>query len=204
MSDQDARELLKQRLVVIGGIDGIVLSVFFAVMWAAAAVVNGHWVLGRDTLSELGGKVPSRWIFNIAVLLSGVMGIDFSIGLFVRLSPSKSGMAGSALLAAASVGLITVGLFPIDTGESHTIATALFFGFAALSAFTLIYPISKWTGTKSPVFIVLIAAIVLSILSIALTPIPFAEAVAVASLQAFTLTVGIQIIRDRKRRVPTS
>lgn len=204
MSDATQASRRRERLIVIGAIVGIVLPIFFSFMWAAAVVVNGHWVLGEHTLSELGGDVPSRWIFNIAVIVGGLMGIDFSIGLIMRLAPSKTGRAGGALLAVSSIGLITVGLFPIDTGESHTLATAFFFGFAALAAFVLLYPVYIWVGAKGAPFIVLAAAIALSIASVVLTPLPFAEAVAVASLMAVVLTMSLQMIREKGWRLSTS
>ena len=190
--------------MVIGSIVGVALPVFFGIMWAAAVVVHGHWVLGEHTLSELGGDVPSRWIFNTAAIVAGLMGIDFSIGLMMRLAPSKMGIAGGALLAIASIGLITVGLFPINTGGSHTLATIFFFGFATLAAFVLLYPVYRWVGTKGVPFIVLVAAIMLSTASIVLTPLPFAEAVAVASLMAMVLTMSLQIISEKGWRFRTS
>jgi hypothetical membrane protein len=193
-----------ERLMVIGSIVGVALPVFFGIMWAAAVVVNGHWVLGEHTLSELGGNVPSRWIFNTAVIVGGLMGIGFSIGLMMKLTPSKTGRAGGALLAIASVGLITVGLFPIDTGGSHTLATIFFFGFAGLAAFVLLYPVYRWVGAKGAPFIVLVAAITLSLISIVLTPLPFAEAVAVASLMTMILTMSLRMIREKGWRLTTS
>jgi len=182
---------------MIGSIIGVALPVFFGIMWTAAVVVNGHWVLGRDTLSELGGNVPSRWVFNIAVIVAGLMGVDFSIGLAMMLARWRTGIAGGALLAVASIGLISVGLFPIDTGTSHTLATIFFFGFAALAAFVLLYPVGRWANARGIPFIVLVLAIILSIASVALTPLPFAEAVAVASLMAVILTISLKIIRER-------
>jgi hypothetical membrane protein len=190
--------------MVIGGVVGVALPVFFGTMWAAAVVVNGHWVLGEHTLSELGGDVPSRWIFNTAAIVAGLMGVDFSVGLMIRLAPFKTGRAGGALLAIASIGLITVGLFPIDTGGSHTLATILFFGSAALAAFVLLYPVYRWVGAKGVPFIVQVAAIALSFASIVLTPLPFAEAVAVASLMAMVLAMSLQMIGEKGRRFRTS
>jgi hypothetical membrane protein len=204
MSDAARASRMKDRLLSIGAAVGVVLPMFFGAMWTAAVIVNGHWALGEDTLSELGGDVPSRWIFNIAVIVGGLMGIGFSFGLIMRLAPSKSGRAGGALLAISSIGLITVGLFPIDTGESHTLATIFFFGFAGLAALVLVYPVYKWVGTKGVPFIVLVVAIAMSLASVVLTPLPFAEAVAVASLMAVVLTMSLRMIGEKAWRLSTS
>jgi hypothetical protein len=62
----------------------------------------------------------------------------------------------------------------------------------------------RWVGAKGVPFIVLVAAIVLSFASMVLTPLPFAEAVAVASLMAMVLTMSLQMIGEKGWRFRTS
>lgn len=203
MSESPVAAHERTRLIFFGGAAGIALAVFFATMWIAAAAVNGHWILGEHTLSELGGLVPSRWIFNSAAIVSGLVGIIFSAGLAARLAPSRIGIAGGSLMGVASVGLISVGIFPIDTDSSHTLATIFLFGSAALASFVLIVPTYRSVGAKGAPFIVLITAIVLSFISLVLAPLPLAEAVTVASLQAMVLTYGVWMMKGewRVRRI---
>jgi hypothetical membrane protein len=185
----------------VGAIIGILVSILFAILWVIAVLVNGDWHLGEDTLSELGGNVPSRWIFNIAVILTAIGGLRFSFAFAAFLSPSKSGRVGSYLLATSSIGLMAIGFFPIDTGQPHTIATAFFFGFAAIASFVLLYPIGKKAGFRSLQFLLTMAVIIVSFASLATTPIAFAEAVAVSGLLAWIFVIGIWIARDVRKRV---
>ena len=177
----------------------IALSLFFASMWICAVVVNGDWTLGEDTLSELGGAGPSEWIFNLAVIVSGLIGIFFAIGFDARLRSLKTGRIGCTALAIASVFLISVGVFPIDTGLPHGVVSVLFFTTAALAAMLLLRPIFKWVGPRGVPFIATVAALATSFASLALTPLPFAEAVAVASLLAWSLVIGAWMLSERIR-----
>jgi len=177
----------------------IALSLFFATMWILAVIVKGDWTLGEDTLSELGGSGPSEWIFNSGAIISGVLGILFAVGLNARLRELQTGKIGCAAFAFASMCLILVGLFPIDTGTAHGVASVTFFATAALAVMLLLVPIFRMTGAKGAPFITSIAALAASFAAFALTPLPFAEAVAVSALLAWSLVLGIWMIIDRIR-----
>ncbi|MDH4123181.1 MAG: DUF998 domain-containing protein [Thermoplasmata archaeon] len=185
--------------IKIGAVSGIFASISFSILWVFAVIVNGNWTLGEDTLSELGGNVPSRWIFNIAVILAGIGSIRFSFGLARFMAPSLYGRIGGYIMAVAGVGLISVGFFPIDTGDPHTIATIFFFGSAGISALVLVFPFIKKSGVLSVPTIVLLAAIIISLISIGLTPIPFAEAVAVSALLVWLLITSFWMLSDMRR-----
>lgn len=187
----------KERLMNAGAVAGIILSVFFAIMWIAAVIVNGNWRLGESTLSELGGQVPSRWIFNSAVIIGGLLGIVFSLGIYSRLGSSITGKAGCIAMMIASFGLISIGIFPIDTGEPHTVASIFFFSVAAASVIILLRPVQKWVGTRGAPFIISVAILVVTFACLFTTPVPFTEAVAVAGLLVWVLALSIWMIRER-------
>lgn len=178
---------------------GLLIAMEFSILWTLAVIVNGNWQLGRDTLSELGGNVPSRWVFNIAVLVAGFSGIRFSFGLARLLANQKLGRIGSYVFAVASLGLISVGVFPIDTGTPHTVASIFFFSMAAIAAIILLHPLAKRYGTVSGPLITTAVVIVVSFLALATTPIPFAEAVTVAGLLVWVAVLSIQILFDLRK-----
>lgn len=197
MAEKDIERLrLSNRLTAYLG---LLIAIEFSGLWTAAVIVNGDWQLGRDTLSELGGNVPSRWVFNIAVLIAGFAGIRFSFGLAKLLAGQRLGRVGSYVFAVASLGLISVGVFPIDTGEPHTVASIFFFSVAAIAAMILLYPISREFGTKSAPFLTTAAVIAVSFISLATTPIPFAEAVTVAGLLVWVFVLSLQILSGLRK-----
>jgi len=197
MAEKDVERLRKSNRLT--AYLGLLIAVEFSILWTAAVIVNGDWQLGRDTLSELGGNVPSRWVFNIAVLIAGFAGIRFSFGLAKLLSGQRLGRTGSYVFAVASLGLISVGVFPIDTGTPHTVASIFFFTVAAIAAIILLYPLSKQFGVGSAPFITTAAVVVVSFLALATTPVPFAEAVTVAGLLVWVAVLSLQILSDLRK-----
>jgi hypothetical membrane protein len=173
-----------------GPIIGMILPFLFGSMWIVAIMVNGNWILGEDTLSELGGQVSSRWIFNSAAIASGVMGAIFSTALYLRFRSEFLGRAGGAMMALASIFLTLVGVFPIDTGTPHSIASVAFFGLAALSAIMIEFPLRNAVGTGGIPSVVTIWILVVSFSALFLTPLPFAEAVATSGLLIWILTLS--------------
>lgn len=177
----------------------ISLSLFFAAMWILAVLVKGDWKLGEDTLSELGGSGPSEWIFNSAVIVSGILGILFAAGLNVRLRELEAGKIGCAAYALASMCLISVGLFPIDAGMAHGVASVMFFTTAELAVMLLLRPIFRLVGANGVPFIITVAALVISFATLILAPLPLAEAVAVSALLAWLIVLGSWMFFDELR-----
>jgi hypothetical membrane protein len=172
---------------------GIMGAIAFAVMWPAAVAVTGDWALGRDTLSELGGKPNAAApIFNAACVMAGICSLLFSSALY-GVSRAR---AGAALFTIASMGLVMVGLFPITTGDAHMVATVWFFGPVALSAFFLVNAFARIKGLRLSAAVG-IAGLATSFASLAASTYQFAEAVAVASVIALGVSMGSQLISMR-------
>jgi len=169
-------------------------------VWVFSVLAYEQWRFGEDTLSELGGDVPSRHIFNSGVIITGLLSIPFAVSLRMALYSSRLGRAGGYALLSASIGLISVGLFPIDTGDAHAAATVLFFGSIVISAFLLVTPLAKFSGRRGIPFLCTVCLIVISLLFLALTPIPLAEAVTVGGLLVWAFIMGLWILRGNDIR----
>jgi len=173
---------------------GIAGAIIFAIMWPAAAAITGDWVLGRDTLSELGGKPNAAApVFDAACIIAGVCALLFSSALYSL----PRARIGAALFTMASMGLIMVGFFPIYTGTAHMVATAWFFGPVALSAFFLVNAFARIKGLRISAAVG-VAGLVASFASVAVSTYQFAEAVAVASVIALGISMGAQLIVKRR------
>lgn len=181
-----------------GGLAGIVSGVLFALLWLAAAVVNPEWRFGTDTLSELGGDdAPSRWLFNLGCMVSGVLGIIFSLGLYGKLLHLRAGRLGGALMAVASAGLIFVGIFSIDTGTAHSAATVFFFSTVATAAIVILYSLITAGGSCRGAAALTGVVIAISLASLALVEIPLAEAVTVICLLCWMSAMGYWLLLSR-------
>lgn len=179
----------------LGAMAGITGSLFFAIMWTAAVFVDGNWHLGEMTLSELGDRSRSGYLlFNTGAMVTGILSLLFSVGLYKVLSPGLMGRAGAVLMGLASLMLIGVGLFPIDTGTPHTVVSYSFFGTAALALVLLISPFAK-SYVFHPSMAMLTGLLVLvCLVGAAILELPGLEALAVGCLLLWMFVVSIRMM----------
>jgi hypothetical membrane protein len=194
----------KDRLIRITAIIGLLGAILFALLWTSAVIIDGNWVLGEETLSELGGDRPGRLYFNTGVIAMGVMGLIFALGLYLILKVDILGRIGCSALFAGAVALIGVGIFPITSGEYHTFFSYTFFGLMLVALLLLALPIWRESRLGPVGGIVTLGALVASLSFLFTTSIPLTEAVAVMCLLIWTVTVSILILTLPMRRGPES
>lgn len=178
-----------------GAISGIIGSIAFASLWAAAAYQDGGWVLGKMTLSELGDRSrPGALLFNGGAILAGLMSLAFSIGLFRVLSTSTLGRLGAAAMGLASAFLVGVGVFPIDTGTPHTVVALSFFTLSAVAMALLVMPIWRSHVLHRDGGVLTASLLLISLLGLVTLAIPAAEALTVGCLLLWTVLIGIRML----------
>lgn len=94
----------------------------------------------RDVVSRLGTiERPFGFIFNISMVLYGLLGFSLPIYLFFKENNSADIIFGITATIIFSIGAILVGLFPMNTHKKgHTIASYVVFGGIFLEAVTFI------------------------------------------------------------------
>jgi len=187
-----------RRIIKAGALCGLIGAIIFALMWIVAATVDSNWVLGEQTLSELGGNRPGRIFFNTGVILEALLSIVFVFGLRYTLSDDNLGKAGSVVFFLAAISLLAVGIFPITTGVYHTVASYSFFGLSLIALIIFIKPLQSSRVFGAIFSIVTIVAILISLGFLFLTNIPTAEAVAVICLLFWSSIISIRMLTAKE------
>lgn len=190
----------KKNLMRTTAIIGLIGAILFALLWTSAVIADGNWVLGEETLSELGGDRPGRLYFNTGVIVMGIMGLLFAVGLFLILKEDLLGRIGTSVLFVGAVALIGVGIFPITTGEYHTFFSYAFFGLMLVTMFLLALPIWRECRLGPLGGIVTVGALAVSLVFLFTSSIPLTEAVAVICLLIWTVTISTLILTLPMRR----
>jgi hypothetical membrane protein len=117
--------------------------------------------VSKNTLSDLGGTLPpvepSAIIFNISIVILGILGIA-AVYLILK---SGGCRLFSSCLAISSIGAVGVGLFPEYTGSAHIFFAMLTFLFGSLAAI-----FSYRLGLNIPMIIVSMVTGLMSLLII--------------------------------------
>ena len=187
----DIRLLEEPRNVALIGILG---AIGFSVLWIATVLIDGSWVFGEMTLSELGDPSrPADMLFNISCILSGLVLAVFAFAMRsmqkVKLVRASMGLAG-----AASVFLIGVGLFPIHIDFWHGLFSWAFF-LTMMTAIILSVP-GDWSrgGRARGIAGVSGFMVLVAVLLLALTPLALAEAIAVIFIMVWVLMRSFDLI----------
>jgi len=182
------------RLARFGPYLGITGSVVFLVLWFAAVQVTGDWVLGEHTLSELGGKDNlAAPLFNFACVFAGVCMFLFAFSVWMRIPELRQ---PSGFMRIAGLGLVLVGVFNIDTGLAHDLATLLFFSMIAIGVGSAAYiQVKNWM--LLPTAFVGLGGMCVSFLSLGLATIPMTEAIAVTCIAMWGITLSTEMLMGR-------
>ncbi|MDO5861684.1 MAG: DUF998 domain-containing protein [Thermoplasmata archaeon] len=115
---------------------GIVAAFLFAVVWIVAAQSDSSWVLGENTLSDLGVSSVqfTADLFMYGCIITGIL--IFVFGLGKACCETRNSRAAGILVAAAGIFLVLVGIYNKDFGNGniHVAVAYLLFLFLILAA----------------------------------------------------------------------
>ena len=165
----------------------------FSILWPLAAVATGDWVLGRDTLSELGGKENhAAPIFSGGCALAGACLVVFGLALRERVPASRR---SAPILIFAAIGLAMVGVWNITMSPWHMIATVWFFGPVAVGLAVMAFDFLRAKVMRASAWAA-VAGITVSFVSAVVATVPFTEAVAVAAVIAWGFVAGTEMLAE--------
>lgn len=104
----------------------LVMPFVFTALWILAALVDGEWRFGFDSLSEMGisDDTVGAFLFNFACIISGISGIVFGFGIFAY---GKSVIRlGGAMFTFSLLFLSLVGVFNLHFGDVHYFVASTF------------------------------------------------------------------------------
>jgi hypothetical membrane protein len=110
---------------------------FICILSAVASYPQFSWA--DNALSDLGVVSGITGpLFNFGLLASGFLTFNFAaFGLFTYLGKSVVGKIGAAVFAAASIALISIGIFNENFSPTHYLASVAFFVLTPISLFIL-------------------------------------------------------------------
>ena len=167
----------------------------FAIFWSVAVAVDGHWVFGVNTLSDLGADRPGRLWFNSGVIIAGLMLAVYSFGLHHVLVKGQLSSGGCLLMFLSSMALIGIGIFPETSGVIHLYLSWAFFLMAMVGLLVLARPVfrSAAFGRIARAMTVITPLGSIAILLLVMS-VPFAEAIAVILLMIWGGVTAISIL----------
>ncbi|MFH0816384.1 MAG: DUF998 domain-containing protein [Methanobacteriota archaeon] len=182
---------MKPALAKFGPYLAILGSVSFSILWPLAALITGDWVLGRDTLSELGGKDNAAApVFSAGCALAGACLLAFALSLRHEVIAAKR---ATPIIGFAAIGLVMVGVWNITMSPFHMIATVWFFASVAIGLSVLAYDFLRAKVMRASA-VAAVVGIAATFVSAAVATVPFTEAVAVGAVIVWGAVAGTELL----------
>ena len=109
-----------QKLIRIAGISGIIASTLPLIVIFASTMLEKSFSWNKNALSDIGVS-QTAWLFNIALIIGGLLNLLFAFGLRNYLGKIRWLKIGVSLLIVSSISLALVGVFT----ENYSIIHAL-------------------------------------------------------------------------------
>jgi hypothetical membrane protein len=147
-------------LLKISGIYGILAPVFAFTLILLAIANYSSFSWTQNALSDL-GVVPgvTSSFFNSGLIICGVWGLNFTIGLFILMSESILGRVGATVFASACLALVAIGMFPENIAPTHYYASVAFFVLLPISMLILVGALWGARQTALSTFTLLLATV---------------------------------------------
>jgi hypothetical membrane protein len=122
----------------ISGTCGIITpSVAFSCILLAIAYAP-HFSWTHNALSDLGVMPnPTSVLFNLGLIVSGILAIVFAFGLLIFFNKTVSGRIGAIMFVLDCLALICIGIFPESAKPMHLYASVAFFAIFPLAMFLM-------------------------------------------------------------------
>jgi hypothetical membrane protein len=124
-----------QKTAALCGIIGPILA-FACILSAVASWSQFSWA--NNALSDLGVQPGITGIvFNVGLVVSGLLFLVFTVGLFTVMREQVLGKVGAFILALSCIALIGIGVFNESFSPTHYLVSVAFFVFFPISLLVL-------------------------------------------------------------------
>ena len=179
------------------GIAAILGAFIFSVAWIIAVCADASWVLGENTISDLGVSDVqiSADLFKYACIISGALFAIFGIGKAIF--EEKSNRASGIITIIAALALIGVGVYNKDfgNGNAHLFVAIVFFLFTGIVAILSGY--GDYHEKKTIPLAVTVVAFTAALFAFATCDLPLAEVAVVICILIWITTQGAKLAMSK-------
>ncbi len=175
---------------------GICAAFIFSVVWICAINADTSWVLGENSLSDLGvsSVAIAADLFNYGCILCGALVVIFGIGK--ACCEKNYNRASGCFIAAAGVFMIVVGIVNKDFGNGNTHLMAAYLAFIFLALGVILSGFGNWNDGKRVSAAITIILVLIVLGSCIHNTIQMVEAIAVACALVWMFAESAKMVLD--------
>ena len=179
------------------GIAALLGAFVFSVAWIIAVCGDASWVLGENTISDLGVSDVqiSADLFKYACIITGVLFAIFGIGKAIF--EERANRASGIITIIAALALIGVGVYNKDfgNGNAHLFVAIVFFLFTGIAAILSGY--GDYHEKKTIPTAITVVAFVVGLFAYATCSLALAEVVIVVCILIWAAAQGVKLAMEK-------
>jgi len=195
----------KSSWLKLSGVAGV-LTPLSAFVFIGLAIASYRWFSWtRNALSDLGIVWGATAIlFNFGLFLSGLLSLNFSLGLFILMREKLAGKIGVSIFVLACLSLEGISLFPENMRPFHYIFSVAFFFLMPVSLLAITVYYLKMDQARMAVFtffVAIVAALpwVLQFTVPYVSGVAIPEAISAAAGSVWTLVLSYKMLKKTAR-----
>jgi hypothetical membrane protein len=155
-----------------------------------------------NALSDLGVvEGTTALVFNGGLIVSGILGLIFSMGVYGYLGKTALGKIGALLFALDTLALALIGIFPENVKPTHYYVSVMFFMLFPIAMLVLAAAFIKKAEVKMGVFTFLVAAFASAVWIIHWTfgfgsNVAIPETLSALAAAAWAIVLGIKVMKQ--------
>ena len=189
----------------ISGVCGVLTPIIAFTFILSAIVSYSQFSWLDNALSDLGIVLGATAIlFNVGLIVSGVLTLIFGLGLFVLLHNKVLGFVGTLLLAVDALTLALIGIFPESAKPMHYFASVAFFALFPISMLAICAEFLSFSRTRMGLFTFATAAFAAIVWAVQFTVRPFPgvaipETLSGLAASVWSAVLGFEMFREASR-----
>ena len=195
-------ESAKASWLKLAGVAGV-LTPLSAFVFIGGSIASFRWFSWtNNALSDLGVvRGATSALFNFGLFLSGLLALNFAIGLFILFRDSVIGKVGASIFVLACISLEGIAFFPEDMRPFHYIFSVAFFVLMPIALLVIAGHYVKTRHKRMAAF-TLVVAIVAAVPWVLQFTVPYVsnvaipEAISAAAGSLWTLVLSYKMLKQ--------
>jgi hypothetical membrane protein len=185
----------KPTFLRVAGLCGVI-GPLVALSSIALAVERSAWFIWTgNALSDLGARGNSTTIFNMGLIVGGILIAVFALGLWQSLKGRALGNAGALAFLLTAAALCSVGIFPETAGDIHSYVSVAFFVMLVVSLWLVGAALVQLSEMGLGLVMIIAGVVAAAVWALPWPAEAIPELIAALAASACSITLGVRLFK---------
>jgi hypothetical membrane protein len=189
-----SKQAIKLRKLRIAGVCGVLTPIIVLTLILLAIYYSPWFSWTENALSDLGVQGTAAILFNLSLVVGGVLTVIFAIGLREILLNKTLGRIGMLIFILDGAMLCAIGIFPETAGDIHFYVSVAFFVLLPMSLFLNgVAMMQEPSERKLGLFTIIAGIVAATVWMLPWRAVAIPEIIAALAVSVWSIVLGIRL-----------